>query len=131
MRPEDAEALIREAMDAWNTNDWDAMERLNAPDLQIDPPEGWPEGGVLKGWPAAKEQYERLKDSWSEERLELREFDARDDEAFVLFQWTGHGKASGIDLDMPMYVIYEIRDGQIARQRFFMDEANAREAWSA
>jgi ketosteroid isomerase-like protein len=122
------EALARRAAEAWNANDWETLERLNAPDLVVNAPAGWPEAGTLVGWPAARRQFERLKDSWSDEHAEITQIESAGDQVLVATRWLGKGQSSGLDLDLGIWVVYTIRDGVMVRHQYFLDEAEARRA---
>lgn len=67
----DNEQVVRQAGDAWNADDYDAMEALCHPDVGITTPQQCPETRDFNGWPAIQRQYERIKDPWSEEQIEL------------------------------------------------------------
>jgi ketosteroid isomerase-like protein len=122
-------ALVRRAVDAWNANDWELIESLNHPDVTIRAPDGWPESGEFHGWSAVRRQFERLKDAWSEERIEPIEIRPLDGgKVFLRAQWRGHGGASGLELDMEIDVIYTLRAGKLARSEFFIDPDAARRA---
>jgi outer membrane protein assembly factor BamD len=62
--------VVRRSFEAWNANDWRALEASYDPDVIVDPPEGWPEGEVAHGWKAVRTQFERLN-------LEFASGDAR------------------------------------------------------
>jgi ketosteroid isomerase-like protein len=122
------EAAVRAGLAAWNANDWEALERLNASDIEIIAPEGWPESGKFEGWPAVRRQFERLKDSWSEEHVELVSLESRGDKVLVQSRWLGKGEGSGLDLDLGVWVVYTFEDGRIVRLEYFLEEAPARRA---
>lgn len=129
MSAADNTELVRRTNAAWNVDDWDELERLNDPDVEVVAPAGWPESGVFKGWPAVRRQYERLKESWIDEHAELLDIEAvGGHEALSGYQWTGQGKGSGLALDMRVWRLDEIRDCRVIRTRFFIDEVEARRA---
>jgi ketosteroid isomerase-like protein len=120
---------VRRLVGAWNADDWSVGEALSDPNLVVYPPQGWPEGAELRGWPAAVRQYERLKDAWTQDRLEITGLEDGDDKVLLSVHWTGKGEASGLDLDLPIWVVYEFRDGLNTRVDFFLDEVDARAAF--
>ncbi|MGH2981505.1 MAG: nuclear transport factor 2 family protein [Solirubrobacterales bacterium] len=120
---------IRRSIDAWNRNDWEAMEASATPEISIVAPEGWPESGVFEGWPAVRRQYERLKGSWSDERIEVLALDpVGDDRVLAHLHWTGHGETSGLDLDLRTWGLNTLEDGRITRTEFFLDRDAAMRA---
>jgi ketosteroid isomerase-like protein len=127
--PTAIEQLVRESFDAFNDADWERMEPLYWPDAETKPPEGWPEGGDTNGWPEIRTQFERLKDSWAEDRFELRSFESLSEDAIFLEGiWHTRGKESGIEADVKSWVIAVARGERISRVEFYLDEAKAREA---
>lgn len=62
------EQIVRQAVDAWNANDYDAMKALCHPEVGITTPQRWPETGDFNGWPAIRRQYERIKDPGAKSR---------------------------------------------------------------
>jgi ketosteroid isomerase-like protein len=118
--------LARRGVRAWNENDWQTMESLNAPDAMLTAPEAWPESGTFVGWPAVQRQYERLKEALREERSEIVTLEAPGDgRVLAQLRWTGKWE-SGLDLDMEMWGIYEFEEGHFVSTRFHMDEESAR-----
>ena len=116
MQPEDREALAQRSIDAWNSDDWE--ERLKAvwrPEGTIVAPEGWPEAGEFKGWPAMVEQWHRIKDSWAEERLDVIELESMDDRVLAHLRWIMQGEASGAPLEVEVWLVGEFEDDRFSR----------------
>jgi ketosteroid isomerase-like protein len=121
--------IVRDSIDVWNRNDWAGLEAAVAPEVVIRAPEGWPETGIFKGWPAVRAQYKRLKDPWSEERLEIIDLEAvGEDRVLAHLRWVGQGKGSGLGLDMRSWPLYTVKAGRIARIEFYLDADAARRA---
>jgi ketosteroid isomerase-like protein len=120
--------IVREIGEAWNRNDWAAMEASFHSDVIGIAPRGWPEAADSNGWEETRRQFERLKDSWGMERAEFDE--VRDLGQLVLarFRWIVSGKASGIPTELPVTLLASFRDGKVARAQFFLDYADALEA---
>jgi ketosteroid isomerase-like protein len=127
----EVEELVEKSFVAYNRSDWDAMETLYWPDVEARAPEGWPEAEEAKGWPAVRRQFERLKDSWAEDRFELSSFeDLGEGRALVHGVWHTQGRESGIEADVDSWVIALARDGKLSRVDFYLDEKQARAAAS-
>jgi ketosteroid isomerase-like protein len=122
------EAVVLRGVEAWNANDWNALEAITSPDVVVVAPEGWPESGEFVGWPAARRQFERLKDSWSEERVEIIGIESTGDWVLLHCRWTGKGQGSGLDFDFDTWMAVLVREGMQARIEYFLDEAPARRA---
>jgi len=123
--------VVRRSFQAWNENDWDALEAAYHPDVVADPPEGWPEGETAHGWDAVRLQFERLKDAWKDERVNVGEVERVRDQVLAQFQWIAQGRASGVDVANPMWGLFTVRNGRIVRLKYFFNRANALKATEA
>lgn len=129
MSEADSEAIVRQGVEAWNANDWDAIEATHTPDPVIVAPHGWPEAGTFEGWPEARRQYERVKQPWSEERIEILEIECEGDRALLRSRWVARGEGSGVGLDTELWVAYAFaEDGRISRLEYSLEESPARRA---
>jgi hypothetical protein len=72
MSQENVEVVERQ-FKAWNAGDFDEWAETWTHDVEVFPPEGWPEGGVNRGLDAWRRQAERLRDTWAEARVEIDE----------------------------------------------------------
>src|SRR4051794_30788051 len=122
--------LVHQAAEAWNANDWEAMREQNRADVQISAPPDWPEAGPLRGWDAVRAQYERLKDSWSEEQVTILDLEELSDGVVVChLRWVAQGKTSGLEMDQELWNLYVYEGDKIALVAFnFEREAAMRAA---
>lgn len=119
-------AAARDSFDAWNDNDWERLAAAYDANVVGDPPEGWPEGETLHGWEALRRQFERLKDSWDNERVEVDDVtEIGADKVLAEFRWTGQGKASGVGASAPMWALFSFDDRRIVRLKYFLQRATA------
>lgn len=124
-----SESLLSRSIDVWNAGDWQTLESMWNPDGEIVAPEGWPEAGVFSGWPAIREQFERVKDSWAEEHIELISQEQAGDRLLSHIRWTVRGEASGAPLEVEMWMLSEFRDERFSRIEYFQDGEAARSAF--
>jgi ketosteroid isomerase-like protein len=124
----DHEAVLRRSIEAWNEDDYETLETLWHPDGEIVPPEGWPEPATPSGWPAIREQFRRIKDSWTEERAVLGAVEPIGDRLLGQFRWSVRGDASGAPLQVAMWMLCEFDGGRFTRISYFLDERAARQA---
>ena len=117
--------VVRRSFEAWNADDWPALEAAYDPDVIADPPEGWPEGETAYGWEAVRVQFKRLKDAWEDERVEVEEVGELGDRVLAQFRWVGRGKASGVDVGEPLWALFTVRDDRIVRLKYFLSRSNA------
>lgn len=126
---EEIERVAREGFDAWNADDWDTIEALAWPDAVIVGPPEWPEPGERVGWPAIRAQYERLKDPYSEERVEAEEIRVDGRHALSKVIWSVKGEGSGLETSVPMWLVTTYRGLRYERIEYYMQEDRARAAW--
>jgi ketosteroid isomerase-like protein len=123
----DREALVRRSLDAWNADD--SEEQLNAiwgADGTIVAPEGRPEVGEFRGWPAMLEQWRRIKGSRAEERVELLELESIGDRILAQVRSTMRGEASGAPLQVDVALVCEARDARPTKMAYFLNREAAR-----
>jgi ketosteroid isomerase-like protein len=72
--------------------------------------------------------FETLFDSWEELTLQSEEVIDLGDRLFGASRITGHGRVSGIALDIHLFQVITLRDGMILRQRDFVERDKALEA---
>jgi ketosteroid isomerase-like protein len=125
----EVERIIRETRDAWNSNDWSRFDELWAEDAEIVPPPIWPESGTFQGRKAVRAEFERLKESWAVDRLELLSLESRAGHGLACVRWVGSGQASGFPLDLTVWFVAEVRDGRNQRVEYYIDEEDARTAF--
>jgi ketosteroid isomerase-like protein len=131
---EDNEAVVRAALADWNQSDEVTTEGMDArwvAEPSITAPEGWPESGEFQGREAVIGQLRRLKESWSDESVELVSIESARDRVLVNVRWLGHGESSGLELDMPFWNVYKLVDGKISHIGFHIDEESARAEFEA
>ncbi len=121
--------IVERLFEAWNREDWASIEALYLPDAEAQAPSGWPEASDAEGWPAIKAQFDRLKDAWSEDRIDPVAIEAIDDEVVLAhIHWQTRGKESGIDIDFETWILATLRSGKIARAEFYLDRDEAMRA---
>ena len=97
--------------------------------MVVTPPEGWPEGGEVRGLDAWRRQTERLRDSWEEARIEIDEMDAVGDEhVLTIFRYVTRGRDGALAFDTTMGSIHTFKGDKIVRAEFFRSADEALEA---
>ena len=72
---------------------------------------------------------DRLKDSWSEDHIDLVGTEAIDDDLVLLHvHWRTRGKESGIDVDFEAWIVARFREGKIYKVEFYLDREQAMRA---
>jgi ketosteroid isomerase-like protein len=127
----EVEQVARETLEAWNDNVWDRFEELWDPDAEIVTPPEWPEAGTFRGLPEVRAEFERLKDTWDTDNIELLSLESRGDRALANIRWSGVGPGSGFPFNLEIWWVGVVRDGRNQRVEYFMDEESARRRFEA
>jgi ketosteroid isomerase-like protein len=91
----------------------------------VVPPDGWPEGEQPRSREEWLAQAALLRDSWTEQRIEVRRIADAGDRVLVLFTWVTTGKGSRIALETDMGCVATVHDGLITHLVYFSDHAQA------
>ena len=121
--------VARRYAELWERSEWDAMEELAHPDIEMHATVGGvEEGRVRRGIVEIRREYETAEESWDEHIIEVEELVDAGDQVVVLHRETMRGKSSGVDLEVEAAVLVDFRDGRIVRMQGYMDRAAALEA---
>ena len=81
-------AVVQAFVDTWNAGDMDAVRELLDPDVILMPVSDWPEPGPYMGREAAMGFYERVREAFDADTVELTGgFSQAADR--VVFRWSG------------------------------------------
>ena len=115
----------RRINDLWNAGDMDALRDLYHDDVVMRHPDGWPESGPSVGRDAVFRQFERLRQDWRSDRLEVLERRAAGDCVVVRQRWRAQGRHSGVTSEMTISAVSRHREGKIVTLAFYWDHAEA------
>jgi ketosteroid isomerase-like protein len=125
MSEENAE-VVRATFNAWNTSDMDGLRNLYSPDIIMRHPEGWPEPGPSIGREEVIRQFERLRETWDADAMELiGDFIDVGDRVAVRMVLRGQGR--GPEATIEMTNVVTVRNGRIVFIEFFWDHGEALE----
>jgi len=118
--------IVRRSFEAWNRDDWVALQRFYDPAVVGKAPEGWPETGLIEGWEAVRAQFARNKDSWEEERVEIDELlEPKPGLVLARVRWLTRGKTSEIPFESPVTIFFKLLEGRIVRLEYYFDHGEA------
>jgi ketosteroid isomerase-like protein len=123
--PSRREQLVREAVAVFDRAGPEAILPYLTEDVVWQEDPDWPGGSTYHGHEGVLASLGELLDSMDFES-EVEEFVERGDRVLVLMHWTGHGSASGAEVDQRAAVVFTLRDELIAHVRFFFDSDRAR-----
>ena len=120
--------IVRSAVDAWNRGDHEAWIEWFAPDSEFRPLRAQLEAHAYEGHDGLHRFIADLAEDWEQVRfVAAGELRAGGDQVVGLFRFQGRGRASGVEIDVPVGIVAGIRHGEIARLQMFSDPAEALE----
>jgi uncharacterized protein len=120
--------VVKQAIAAYNRRDFEAMQTLNHPDVQLD----WSasrgiEAGVYRGWEAVARFYQSYFDTFAEINIEPDRFIESGDSVVVPNHAQVRGR-DGIEAVAQSTLVFEIRSGRLARLCLYQHTHEALEA---
>jgi ketosteroid isomerase-like protein len=120
--------VVRQLIDAWNENDWSVAEQLYDDNAVVIIPDDFPDGGTALGWGEVRRYFERLKESWTEDRIEATTIDAVGDRVIVRSRWSVTGATSGVRTELRITSVWWLNNRRVIRLELFLDDDKALEA---
>jgi uncharacterized protein len=116
--------IVRGVYDAFGRGDVQAVRGAMADEFEWYEAEGMPYGGLYHNWEAVAENVlgPLIQDIPNFEATP-EEFIASGDTVAAVVRYTGSGKATGKQLDLPVVHIWDVREPEIVRFRQFADTA--------
>jgi ketosteroid isomerase-like protein len=125
--------IFRRSVEAFNDRDLDTLDALTSESFEFAPYLATLiETTTYRGHPGLRRYLRDADAAW--EQIEAHLKDAREIRAGVVFasgELYGRGRASGLEVRLPLWWLGEIRGGKLASVRSYQSEAQAREAAGA
>lgn len=121
------EELVREAIDAFNRFDREAVEKLLTSDFELVSPMADIRGGPYKGHAGAHQWVDDLEENFESLELTVEAVDrVRGDRYLVLGRARIEGRTSGLSYDERFAWVMDLRDERIRRVWLLFDQDEAR-----
>jgi uncharacterized protein (TIGR02246 family) len=128
-KPTDNIELIRRVFAVFSAGDTDAFMDLFTDDAVVQTDPTFPEGGTLVGHEPIRRFHEGLREGWyGGGAVIATDVRTAGDRVFASVDWTATGEASRIETSSRWHIVASVRDGKIARWRYFADRAEALDA---
>ena len=120
--------VATQAIDAFNQRDVGAFAALTSPDFEWSPSMVAIEGEIYRGRSGIENYFGTLNNAWEKFQILRDGFRDLGDVVIMLGRLEGRGKGSGVPVDSPLGMVFDLRGGAIARIRGYLDHAEALEA---
>jgi hypothetical protein len=105
-----------------------AVHEMLAPDVVWEPETMWALAGVYRGPEGVKQFFREWVEAFEDYRAESGEFIDAGENVIVAVRHRARGRASGVEVDMPSFQVWTLRDGKVVRYRGFSDREAAVDA---
>jgi ketosteroid isomerase-like protein len=125
---EQSEELVRAVYEAFGRGDVPAVLGAMAADIEWHEAEGMPYGGVYHGGEAvAQNVFGPITQDVVDFAVTAEEFIASGDAVAAVVRYTGTGRATGKELNLPVVHLWQVRNGKVEQFRQFIDTVKFRE----
>jgi ketosteroid isomerase-like protein len=129
MSQEDVE-IVRGLIEAWDRGDYSAALDSIDPEIEVNVAIHADLDGTYRGHAGLADLMEAF---WAEfefegQRIEIEEAIPADSDVVLGVRFQGRGKRSGVEIDMPAWHVWSLREGKAVRWRLLRTEQEAREA---
>jgi ketosteroid isomerase-like protein len=120
-------ALVRELIEAWNAGDRERWVPDLDPEVEIRTIRARLETRPYRGVEGFRKALADFDEDWEQVNFEVQDVRGTGSDELVVAttQMTSRGRASGVELEVPLALLWEFRDGLIVRVESFSDPAEA------
>jgi uncharacterized protein len=124
MSEQDVE-IARAGFEAWNRGDYEAWIGAFAEEAEFFPIRSQLEGHAYHGHEGLRRFIAEMFAEWERVRFEVDEILDAGEHLAAFGRMRARGRASGVDLDVPLSLVGTVRDSKITYARFYGDRADA------
>ena len=116
------------AVDAWNRGDHEAWLALWDEEVEFYPLRAQLEGESYRGHDGLQRFLAEMTEDFEAVRFEIKETRDAGEQSVGIGRFRARGRASGVDINVPLGVVQRVRRGKIIYLRFYSEPAEALEA---
>jgi ketosteroid isomerase-like protein len=117
--------LVLELIEAWNAGNRERLAAVLAPDAEIRTMRAELEGRPYVGVEGFHQALSDFDEDWDFVRFEADEIRERGDFVALELRLRSKGKASGVELDVPIGWLWEFREDQVVRLQTYSEPPEA------
>jgi len=121
---------VRQGFEDFNRGDVEGVVAMCDPAVEWLPPRELPGVSDFHGHEGVRAAAEDMLDIFGSLRAVPRQLIDADDRVVVLFRWRGHGRGSGVSLDLAgeQAAVFTMRNRKAIRVEWYMEKTQALEA---
>jgi ketosteroid isomerase-like protein len=121
--------IVRQVYEAAAGRDAASIFALYDPDVQLDATRlGVGDLGVYRGHGGLRSLFGGLHEVWGELEYDYEELIDAGEHVVAVVKRHARGKASGVDIETPLAVLWTVREGKVVKVVWFSTRENALEA---
>jgi ketosteroid isomerase-like protein len=125
-RQRELEGLARRSIDAYNRGDVGALLEQLDEEIEVYTPPELPNAGTYRGHQGFLQWLGQWDEAWEEFRLEIERIDFVGDRCGVVtVRQFGRGAGSGVEVEMRIAQLYEMRGDKATRLHYYPDRETA------
>jgi ketosteroid isomerase-like protein len=118
--------IVRRIWEADRRRDLDAVYATYAPDVVWEDNSGlWGDWGVARGPDGIQEAWRRWHQAFEGVEFDWEEASHDGDHVVVTYRTRGRGRASGLEIDSTLTLVWTLRDGKVVHIRAYTDRDEA------
>ncbi len=123
--PQENVDVAKRCIDAFNARQVDVFTALTTPDFVWSPSMVAVEGEVFHASEGIRRYFDSLSSAWETFLILPDSFRELPSVVVMLGRLSGHGKNSGVPVDASLGMVFDLRDGKVARIRGYLDHDEA------
>ncbi len=120
--------VVRRSLEAWNRGDYSAAMDPIDPDIEAIAAFGGDNDGTYRGHAGLTEMMAAFWGEFEGRRTEIEEAIPAGSDVVVGVRLYGRGKGSGVEINMPMWHVWSLREGKVVRWLMIRTKREALEA---
>ncbi|MEK6277842.1 MAG: nuclear transport factor 2 family protein [Actinomycetota bacterium] len=121
-------AVVRAGLDAWTRGDLDAVMAVLDPEVEVHTPPEMVNAGTYRGHDGYEHWMGQWMEAWAEFELEVRGAEPVGERHVVVdLHQRATGRGSGVEVEMQIAQLYEVRDGRAVRFHIYPTRERALE----
>ena len=120
--------LVSSAYEALNRGDVEVVVDLCEPDFELDMSQRVFNPTTYEGHDGIRRFYREVREVWEEFRWDPEALHDAGDRVVAVLRSYGRGRASGVEIDRQVAMVWTVREGRASALQFYLDPGEALKA---